>query len=100
MQGSVELWELQYAGGPGVHPIHIHLVDFQVISRTGGSRGVEPYETAGLKDVILLEPGETVQTLAMYGPWNGMYMFHCEFKLLSFQQTLSNPHLSRSQSDP
>ena len=76
-QGSVELWEFQYAGGPGVHPVHVHLVDFQIVSRTGGSRGLAPYESAGLKDIVLLEPGETVQVLAYYGPWNGVYMFHC-----------------------
>jgi len=76
-QGTVELWELHHSGGPAVHPVHIHLVNMQVISRTGGARGLLPYETAGLKDVVLLEPGETVRVLALYGPWNGMYMFHC-----------------------
>lgn len=77
-QGTVELWELVYASaGNDFHPIHIHLVDFQVISRTGGSRGVLPYESAGLKDIVLLEPGETVKVLAYYGDWAGVYMFHC-----------------------
>ena len=75
--GTVENWELHYASGPGVHPVHIHLIDFQVVARSGGSRGVLPYETAGLKDVVLLEPGETVNVVAIYGPWNGMYQFHC-----------------------
>jgi FtsP/CotA-like multicopper oxidase with cupredoxin domain len=36
-----------------------------------------PYESAGLKDVVLLEPGETVDVVAFYGPWDGIYMFHC-----------------------
>lgn len=76
-QGTTELWEVRYAGGPGVHPIHVHLVSFQIVSRTGGSRGVLPYEAAGLKDIVLLEPGETAQILATYGPWHGLYMFHC-----------------------
>lgn len=75
--GSTQLWEVVYAGGPGVHPVHLHLVDLQIISRTGGSRGVLPYEAAGLKDIALLEPGETVRLLAHFGPWNGIYMFHC-----------------------
>jgi bilirubin oxidase len=26
---------------------------------------------------VLLEPGETVRVLAFYGPWDGLYMFHC-----------------------
>ncbi|WPG97477.1 Hypothetical protein R9X50_00025300 [Acrodontium crateriforme] len=76
-QGTVELWELHHSGGPAVHPVHVHLVNLQIVSRKGGSRGVLPYEAAGLKDVVLLEPGETVQVLAYYGPWNGVYMFHC-----------------------
>ncbi|KAK0842126.1 hypothetical protein LTS02_016602 [Friedmanniomyces endolithicus] len=76
-QGSVQLWELHHTGGPAVHPVHVHLVNMQVVSRTGGSRGVLPYEAAGLKDVVLLEPGETVRVLAFFGPANGVYMFHC-----------------------
>lgn len=76
-QGTTELWEVKYAGGPGVHPVHVHLVSFQIVSRTGGSRGLLPYEKAGLKDIVLLEPGESAQILANYGPWNGLFMFHC-----------------------
>ena len=67
-QGSTQLWTLVHASGPVVHPVHIHLVNLQVVSRTGGSRGVLPYEAAGLKDTVLLEPGETVQVLAYFGP--------------------------------
>lgn len=76
-QGTVELWELRHTGGPGVHPVHIHLVNLQIISRSGGPRGLLPYETAGLKDTVFLQPGEVVHVLAYYGPWNGLYMFHC-----------------------
>jgi hypothetical protein len=35
------------------HPIHIHLVDFQVISRVNGKRGVLPYEAAAQQDVVV-----------------------------------------------
>lgn len=73
-QGTVELWELRHTGGPGVHPVHIHLVNLQVVSRSGGPRGLLPYETAGLKDTVFLQPGEVVHVLAYYGPWNGLYM--------------------------
>jgi len=76
-QGSTELWKVNYAGGPGTHPVHVHLVSFQIVSRTGGTRGLLPYEAAGLKDIVHLEPGESAEVLAVYGPWNGLYMFHC-----------------------
>lgn len=33
-QGSTQRWRLVYAGGPGYHPVHIHLVDFKVSPTT------------------------------------------------------------------
>src|SRR5262245_24726669 len=33
--GADEIWTLQNGGPAGSHPVHIHLVDFQVLSRTG-----------------------------------------------------------------
>jgi bilirubin oxidase len=76
-QGAVERWRLVHSGGPAVHPVHIHMVNMQILSRTGGRGSVLPYENAGLKDTVLLQPGETVDVLALYGPWDGLYMFHC-----------------------
>ncbi|KAI0394793.1 Cupredoxin [Xylariaceae sp. FL0594] len=76
-RGTVEIWELENGSGGWTHPIHVHLVDFRVISRTGSHRPVEPYEAHGLKDVVWLAEGETVQVEAHYEPWTGLYMFHC-----------------------
>ncbi|KAI5786409.1 Cupredoxin [Peziza echinospora] len=74
--GSVEKWELENTGGGWAHPIHIHLIDFKVLTRTGGTRGVEPYE-AGFKDVVFLDENETATVIARFHPWSGQYMFHC-----------------------
>ncbi|CAI6341892.1 unnamed protein product [Periconia digitata] len=74
-RGKVEIWELENSSGGWTHPIHVHLVDFKVIERNG--RGVEPYESIGLKDVVWLGKNEVVKVEAHYGPWNGLYMFHC-----------------------
>ncbi|KAJ9639000.1 hypothetical protein H2201_005910 [Coniosporium apollinis] len=76
-RGAVEVWELENSSGGWSHPIHIHLVDFQIIKRTGGDRGVQPYEREALKDVVLLGTGETATVIARYAPWDGIYMFHC-----------------------
>lgn len=76
-RGTVEVWELENSSGGWSHPIHIHLVDFRVISRTEGDRPLYDYETRGLKDVVWLAPGETVKVEAHYAPWDGVYMFHC-----------------------
>lgn len=59
------------------HPIHIHLIDFQVIKRENGKRAVLPYESAAQQDVVWLGPNEKVTVIARYAPWAGLYMFHC-----------------------
>ncbi|KAF2181919.1 bilirubin oxidase [Zopfia rhizophila CBS 207.26] len=76
-RGAVEIWNLHNGNGDGTHPVHIHLVDFQVLSRRGGRNRVFPYEAAGMKDVVFLAGGETVRVVARYAPWDGVYMFHC-----------------------
>lgn len=77
VRGTNEIWTLRNGAGGGTHPVHIHLIDFKVLSRTGSREGVLDYEAAGWKDVVWLAPGETVQVAARYAPWNGVYMFHC-----------------------
>lgn len=72
-RGQVEIWELVNGGGGWSHPVHIHLIDMQIISRSG-SRGVLPYEKEALKDVVLLGTSETVRVIARYAPWDGVYM--------------------------
>lgn len=76
-RGTVEVWELENSSGGWTHPIHIHLIDMKIVKRTGGKRGILPYEAAGLKDVVWLDVGETVTVEAHYAPWDGLYMFHC-----------------------
>lgn len=76
-RGAIEVWELVNGGGGWSHPIHIHLIDFQLLSRDGGRGAVQPYEAVALKDVVWLGPGETVRVIARYAPWSGLYMFHC-----------------------
>ncbi|KNG44141.1 blue copper oxidase cueO precursor [Stemphylium lycopersici] len=77
-RGAVEVWEFENEAGPWSHPIHMHLVDFKILSRTGGNgRGVLPYEKEAMKDVVLLGENEKVTVLARYAPYEGVYMFHC-----------------------
>ena len=41
-QDAVEIWELTNTSGGWFHPVHIHLVDFQVLSRNGSAANVLP----------------------------------------------------------
>ncbi|KAF2013474.1 hypothetical protein BU24DRAFT_351291 [Aaosphaeria arxii CBS 175.79] len=75
-RGQVEVWEFSTGGGWS-HPVHVHLVDFQVLSRSGGRGDVLPYEKEALKDVVLVGQRETVRVIARFAPWDGVYMFHC-----------------------
>jgi blue copper oxidase len=67
--GSTEIWrfvnESQFP-----HPVHMHEVQFQVLSRTGRA-------ARGLKDTVLLHPGETVEVLATFDLHRGRFLMHC-----------------------
>jgi FtsP/CotA-like multicopper oxidase with cupredoxin domain len=74
---DVEVWTIQNLSGGWFHPVHIHLIDFQILSRTGSKRtGVQPFER-GPKDVVYVGEDETVKVIARFGPQAGRYMLHC-----------------------
>ena len=69
--GAVEVWELS---GETIHPIHLHLVQFRVLSRGGGKPG--PYD-AGWKDTVFLGADANVRVAARFSGYRGKYPFHC-----------------------
>jgi FtsP/CotA-like multicopper oxidase with cupredoxin domain len=86
---AVEIWEITNKSGGWFHPVHIHLLDFRILSRTGGDvNTVLPHEQ-GPKDVMYVGEGETVTVLCKFikpgvvAPsgdpnWKGgRYMVHC-----------------------
>jgi FtsP/CotA-like multicopper oxidase with cupredoxin domain len=71
---AVEIWQIENFSGGWFHPIHIHLVDFKILSRNG--RPPFAWEL-GPKDTVYVGEGETVRVIAKFGPHRGRYMFHC-----------------------
>lgn len=75
-QGVTEVWEVynkpDMMGGM-IHPFHIHGTQFKIISRDG--KEPKPNEQ-GLKDSVLVEPGERVKLLVTF-PEEGVFVFHC-----------------------
>lgn len=69
--GSTETWRLVTDFH---HPIHLHLVQFQVVSR--GLSGPGPYDQ-GWKDVVDLRPAEEAIIIARFSGYRGRYVFHC-----------------------
>jgi spore coat protein A len=94
--GDTEIWSLANLTGMS-HPIHLHLVHFQVLGRQSAGdydpneneinptslETPEPYEL-GWNDVITVHPGEVVHVIAHFGEYEGLfndqtgdYMWHC-----------------------
>lgn len=66
------------------HPIHLHGQQFQVVSRSLDSSYESDYGTvkeglvnSGLKDTVLVMPGETVRIIKPFQDYKGLFMFHC-----------------------
>lgn len=79
----VELWEF-YNISPDVHPIHLHLVQFQVLKRyainkktfkLGNPAQVDANER-GWKDTVRMNSGECLQLLVQFKPSGGGTMDH------------------------
>ena len=67
---ALEIWRLQTDFS---HPLHLHLVHFQVLGHSGRPG---PYD-AGWKDTIDLFPGQVANILVRFSGYRGRYVFHC-----------------------
>jgi FtsP/CotA-like multicopper oxidase with cupredoxin domain len=76
--GDTEVWEI-HNHTEDAHPIHIHLVQFEVVNRegmmTGEVRGPEPWET-GFKDTVIAYPDEITRVKARFDQ-QGLFVWHC-----------------------
>jgi len=79
--GSTEVWEFANDANFGMrmaHPMHVHNLQFRVIRRSGASHALSAgFTDDGLKDVILVLPGERVQVLMKFENHTGIYPYHC-----------------------
>ncbi|AFZ38210.1 Bilirubin oxidase (plasmid) [Stanieria cyanosphaera PCC 7437] len=68
---SVEDWEFNNIGVMD-HPLHIHVNNFQIISRNGRA---SPYRA--WKDTVVVSPGETVRIRTRFADFTGKTVYHC-----------------------
>jgi spore coat protein A len=91
--GSTQVWDI-YNTTMDSHPIHLHLVKFQVLSRQDFSADVDEAtgvmsnillranpkspaaNEAGWKDTVVVNPGEVVRVVATFDKV-GAYVWHC-----------------------
>jgi spore coat protein A len=92
-QNSMETWSFINLSGDA-HPIHLHLVRFQIIDRrpfdvfawnaqrklsfTGPAQPPEPHE-AGWKDTVRADPGMVTRIAMRFEGEPGRYVWHCHF---------------------
>jgi FtsP/CotA-like multicopper oxidase with cupredoxin domain len=89
---TIEQWEIINKLNPGAmmdakgmaHPIHLHGVQFQVISReilpelaAGWKTVKDGYIDTGLKDTVMVMPGERVKLLMKFANYTGLFSYHC-----------------------
>ena len=73
--GTTEIWEFDNSAGADLHPMHLHGVHFQVVSRIGGRGIILPHET-GWKDTVLCMPSEKVKVIVTFPTNLGKFAFH------------------------
>jgi spore coat protein A len=76
--GAIEVWRLANHSfretHDVVHPVHLHLVNFQILQRNGGPP--LPHEI-GWKDTVALHVGDDVIVGIPMAGFRGRYLFHC-----------------------
>jgi spore coat protein A len=86
--GTVEIW--RFINDSGVaHPMHMHLVAFQVLDRDGFTTGAggqiipngnpqaPPAEEYGWKDTAVVAPNQILRVIAKFEDYKGKYAYHC-----------------------
>jgi len=77
--GKVEAWEFANTTDD-THPIHLHLVQFQILSRRNTPASIRHGSAEGpgvWKDVVQVHPGETVRVAALFEGFAGKFPMHC-----------------------
>jgi spore coat protein A len=92
--GTTEVWSF-FNLSPDVHPIHLHLVQFQILDHqrllpdpkrdnfflpetVPGSKPAPPQPNeAGWKDTFRAMPGEVTRIIAKFDTFTGKYPYHC-----------------------
>lgn len=77
--GTTEIWRF-INPSPVMHPMHMHLVFFQVLDRTpiGGGPPVPPDDNErGWKDTVRVDPDSITRVIARFTDYTGKYAYHC-----------------------
>ncbi|MDT8386513.1 MAG: multicopper oxidase domain-containing protein [Thiogranum sp.] len=78
--GSTEIWEFENASAM-MHPMHVHLVMFQVLDKTDLATGqpiaLEPWEINTWKDTVKVPGNSKVRVIMQFEDYPGKFAYHC-----------------------
>jgi len=78
--GTTEIWQFENDTNL-MHPMHIHLVRFQVLDRQpfGGGADIplDPWEINTWKDTVKVSPHTQVRVIARFEDYPGRFPYHC-----------------------
>jgi spore coat protein A len=78
--GSREIWEFENANN-SMHPMHVHLVKFQVLDKTDLNTGqpipLEPWELNTWKDTVRVPPQSKARIIMDFQDYLGKFAYHC-----------------------
>jgi|tagenome__1003787_1003787.scaffolds.fasta_scaffold20983076_2 FtsP/CotA-like multicopper oxidase with cupredoxin domain len=74
--GAAEAWGINNGGGGWTHPMHLHMEEHHVISRTTAGLAVNADDT-GKEDVVALQPSENTVIFRRFRTFVGNYVAHC-----------------------
>ncbi|BDA66287.1 hypothetical protein CAL7716_004530 [Calothrix sp. PCC 7716] len=94
---EVEIWKLQNTSGLWFHPVHLHLIEGQILDRNG--QPPFAYER-GLKDVFYVGENETVRIIGKFKPHIGKYMYHCHNMVHEDHDMMSQFEVGQGGIDP
>jgi spore coat protein A len=98
--GNTEIWEFENTSNI-MHPMHVHLVQFQVLEKTDVATGdlipLQPWETNTWKDTVYVPPRSRVRVIMTFEGYIGRFPYHChildheDHEMMRQFQTINDP---------
>lgn len=95
--GATEIWNFQNNSRDWFHPVHVHLVDFQILSRD--DKPPFPYER-GWKDTVYLGESNNIRVIAKFEARQGKYIIHCHNLVHEDHDMMTQYQIGSSGIDP
>ena len=96
-EGDIEIWDFINTARTWFHPVHVHLVDFQILECN--CQVPFPYER-GWKDVVYVGEDDFVRVIARFRPHKGKYTIHCHNTAHEDHNMMTQFEVGQDEPDP